>query len=91
MKFFVDHYITLVSRSLFSHMIESHAPVDTMKSSQDVAHDIDGSHGGVGGEARYRPIVVEQVAQYRVGQGAGGTQEEDARCCVVYHLLGTVG
>ena len=72
-------------------MIERHAAVDTMERSQDVAHDIDGSHGGVGGEARYRPIVVEKVAQYRVGQGAGGTQEEDARCCVVYHLLGTFG
>ena len=72
-------------------MIERHAAVDTMERSQDVAHDIDGSHGGVGGEARYRPIVVEQVAKYRVCQGAGGTQEEDARCCVVYHLLGTFG
>ena len=90
MKFFVDHYITTVSRSLFSHMIESHAPVDTMERSQDVAHDIDGSHGRVGGEPRYRPIVVKQVAQYRVGQGAGGTQEEDAGCCVVDHLLRTV-
>ena len=72
-------------------MIESHAAVDTMESSQDVAHDIDGSHGGVGGEPRYRPIVVEQMAQYRVGQGAGGAQEEDAGCCVVDHLLETVG
>ena len=72
-------------------MIERHAAVDTMERSQDVAHDIDGSHGGVGGEARYRPIVVEQMAQNRVGQGAGGTQEEDAGCCVVYHLLGTFG
>ena len=62
-----------------------------MERSQDVAHDIDGGHGGVGGEPWDRPIVVEQVAKYRVGQGAGGAQEEDARCCVVYHLLGTVG
>ena len=71
-------------------MIERHAAVDTMERSQDVAHDIDSGHGGVGGEPRYRPIVVEQVAQHRVGQGAGGTQEEDAGCRIVDYLLGTV-
>ena len=68
-------------------MIERHAAVDTMERSQDVAHDIDSGHSRVGGEAWDRPVVVEQVAQYRVGQSAGGTQEEDAGCCVVYHLL----
>ena len=48
-------------------MIESHAAIDTMERSQDVAHDIDSGHGGVGGEAWDRPVVVEQVTQYRVG------------------------
>ena len=43
-------------------MIERHAAVDTMERSQDVAHDIDSGHGRVGGEPRYRPIVVKEVS-----------------------------
>ena len=43
-------------------MVESHAPVNAMQGSEDVAHDVDGGHGGVGCEAGYGPVVVEQVS-----------------------------
>ena len=51
-------------------MVESHPAIDAMKGGQEVADDIDGGHGGVGGKAGYGAVVVEQVAQHRVGEGA---------------------
>ena len=44
------------------HVVESHPAIDAMKGGEDVADDVDGSHGGVGGEAGYGAVVVEEVA-----------------------------
>ena len=53
-------------------MVESHPAIDAMEGGEDVTDDVDGGHGGVGGEARYGAVVVEQVAEHRVGEGARG-------------------
>ena len=68
-------------------MVESHPAIDAVEGGEDVADDVDGGHGGVGDEARYGAIVVEQVAEHRVGESAGGAQEEATGRCVIDHLL----
>ena len=69
------------------HMGESHPAIDAMECGKDVADDIDSGHGGVGGEPGYGAVVVEQVAEHRVGESAGGAQEEATGRCVIDHLL----
>ena len=51
------------------HMVESHPSIDAMQGGEDIADDIDGSHGGVGRKARYGAVVVEQVAEHFVSRG----------------------
>ena len=68
-------------------MVESHPAIDAVEGGEDVADDVDGGHGGVGRKARYGAVVVEKVAEHRVGQSAGRAQEKTTSRCVVNHLL----
>ena len=68
-------------------MVESHPAIDAVEGGEDVADDVDGGHGGVGCEAWYGAVVVEKVAEHRVGQSAGRAQEKTTSRCVVNHLL----
>ena len=68
-------------------MVESHPAINAMEGGQDVTDDVDGGHGGVGGEARYGSVVVEQVAEHRVGEAARGGQKEATGRHVIDHLL----
>ena len=56
-------------------MIESHPAIDAMEGGQDVT------------EARYDAVVVEEVAEHRVGEGARRGQEEATSRYVIDHLL----
>ena len=68
-------------------MVESHPAINAMEGGQDVTDDVDGGHGGGGGEARYGAGVVEQVAEHRVGEAARGGQKEATGRHVIDHLL----